>query len=128
MKTIRLVLLSICLAACATTQDPPAWPASRCEGLTPFPEGVEPPRKLHAPHPEAPDGRRISGYVCLEVTIDTEGRVLDPRILGTNSPQFAANLVEAVGDWRYEPATREGVPVAVPYHFFVEYSRTTRMR
>jgi TonB family protein len=123
MKTIRLVLLSICLAACATTRDLPAEPVARCEGLTPFPEGVEQPRKLHAPQPKAPRGGPVSGYVCLEVTIDTEGRVLDPQVLGTNSPEFAANLVRAVGDWRFAPATRDGLPVAVPYSLVSEYHR-----
>jgi outer membrane biosynthesis protein TonB len=60
------------------------------------------------------------------VTIDTEGRVLDPQILGTNSPEFAANMVRAVGDWRFEPATRDGLPVAVPYHLFAEYTTVVR--
>jgi TonB family protein len=122
MKTIRLVLLSICLAACATT-GAPAEPIAKCARLTPFPEGVERPRSLHAPQPSPPRVGSISGYACVEVTIDTEGRVLDPQLLGTNNPEFAANLVRVVGDWRFEPATRDGTPVAVRYNLLSEYRR-----
>lgn len=122
MKTLRLALLPILLAACATT-GAPAEPVAKCAGLTPFPEGVEPPRSLHAPQPAAPKGGPVRGYACLEATIDTEGRVRDLQILGTNSPEFAANMVRVAAGWRFEPATRDGVPVVVPYSLLAEYRR-----
>lgn len=54
-----------------------------------------------------------SAVACVEVTVDVDGRVLNPEVIYTSDSDFAANVVEALKDWRYEPATRDGVAVAV---------------
>jgi TonB family protein len=86
-------------------------------------EDVEPPRRLHSPPPEMPRRGPTSGYACVQATIDADGRVVDPRILGTNSPEYAANAVRALSGWRFAPATLDGAPVSVYYHLFVQYNR-----
>lgn len=51
-------------------------------------------------------------YVIVEVTIDSEGRVADARITaGEVGPKIAQTVLSAVREFKYRPATREGIPV-----------------
>jgi len=53
-------------------------------------------------------------YVVVEVTINTEGRVADARIVaGEVDTKVQQTLLAAVREFKYRPATREGIPV--PY-------------
>lgn len=50
--------------------------------------------------------------VTVEVTIDTEGRVADARIVGGKvSPAIQQKLLAAVREFRYTPATHYGSPI-----------------
>lgn len=53
--------------------------------------------------------RTFRGVV--EVTVDRNGRVEDARMLERIAVFYDAALVEAARKWRFEPATRSGVPV-----------------
>jgi TonB family protein len=64
--------------------------------------------KVHASPP-------IAGTVILQVVVDEDGCVRDPRILrGINRYQDSAAL-DAVRRWVFLPATLEGKPVSVNY-------------
>jgi protein TonB len=53
----------------------------------------------------------VGGTVEIEVSIDATGRVVDARPRsGPSGLQGAA--IEAVRQWRYTPATVDGIPVA----------------
>jgi len=55
----------------------------------------------------------IAGTVILQVVIDEDGCVRDPRILrGINRSQNSGAL-DAVGQWVFLPATLDGKPVSV---------------
>jgi TonB family protein len=59
------------------------------------------------------------GRILLQVVIDEDGCVRDPRILqGTNSYQNSGAL-DAVRQWVFLPATLEGRPVSVNYFLTV---------
>lgn len=131
MRLISLVLLPFCLAACATTvgstttaEDMLAIVAE-CEAATPLPEGVEPPRLLRSPQPDAPAIGPQRGYVCFAATIDTEGRVSDPTIIRSSSAEFARAAARKLANWRFEPATRDGAPVEIRYPITIDYLRDT---
>jgi protein TonB len=54
------------------------------------------------------------GWVSLYLVIGTDGRPADVEILHSSMPSaFAAEVVRAVSQWRYYPATRDGKPVTV---------------
>jgi TonB family protein len=50
--------------------------------------------------------------VVVEVTISTEGRVADARIVaGIVDEKIQQTLLAAIREFKYRPATREGIPV-----------------
>ena len=54
----------------------------------------------------------IGGKVVLMLTIGTEGRPTASRIVSSSGvPQLDAAAQEAVRDWQFHPATRNGRPV-----------------
>jgi TonB family protein len=60
-------------------------------------------------------GPLIPGRIILQVVIDEDGCVRDPRILqGTNWYQNSGAL-DAIRQWVFLPATLEGKPVSVNY-------------
>lgn len=86
--------------------------------------GIEPPRLLHEERPAyTPEARRqaLEGDVLLEVVVQRDGRVGSVRVtrgLGSGLDQKA---VEAVRNWRFSPATRQGAPVDVVVSVSVEF-------
>jgi TonB family protein len=65
----------------------------------------------------------ISGTVILQVVIDEDGCVRDPKILrGINRYQDSGAL-EAVRQWVFLPATLEGKPVSVGYVLTIKTQR-----
>jgi len=56
--------------------------------------------------------RRFQQLVTVEVTIDTDGRVADARIVGGEvSTAIQYKLLAAVREFRYNPATHDGSPI-----------------
>jgi TonB family protein len=50
--------------------------------------------------------------VIVEVTIDSQGSVADARITaGEVDNKIASTLLSAIRQFKYRPATREGVPI-----------------
>ncbi|MFY9561460.1 MAG: energy transducer TonB [Terriglobales bacterium] len=65
--------------------------------------------------------RDLQGDVIVEVTIDSQGNVVETRILQAIGHGIDEKIVAALRQWRYQPATLDGVPVAskhdVHFHF-----------
>jgi TonB family protein len=62
-----------------------------------------------------PDDYPTEGLVLLRATVAKDGSLKDLKLVRVVGPQiFATNAIEAVKDWRYQPATRAGVPVDRP--------------
>lgn len=65
--------------------------------------------------------RDLQGDVIVEVTIDAQGNVVETRILQAIGHGIDEKIVAALRQWRYQPATLDGVPVAskhdVHFHF-----------
>lgn len=127
---VPVLLLPLCLAACATvdggattTAEDMAEIIAECEAATPLPDGVEPPRLLRSPQPDSPMVGPQRGYACFAVTVDTEGRVSDSTMIRTSSAEFARAAARKLANWRFEPATRDGAPVEIRYPITVDYVR-----
>jgi TonB family protein len=63
----------------------------------------------------------VQGDVIIEVTIDSQGNVVETRILQAIGHGIDEKIVATLRQWRYQPATLDGVPVAskhdVHFHF-----------
>jgi TonB family protein len=62
-----------------------------------------------------------SGQAVVEMTITEEGRVENPVLRSAEDPAFGEAALAAVVQWRFQPATRDGVAVAskvaLPFEF-----------
>ena len=63
----------------------------------------------------------IQGDVVVEVTIDAQGNVIETRLLKSIGYGVEEKVLEAVRNWHFRPATRDGVAIPskhdVLYHF-----------
>lgn len=114
----------------AVTPLEPAQAHQRIEKLNAVtvPDGtdVQLPRMLSNVPPRYPQGarkERLTGRIVLQVFLDREGIPRAPVILNMTpgGEELAGAAVEAVQQWRYEPATRHGEPVAVWYTIVVAF-------
>lgn len=51
-----------------------------------------------------------NGAVKVGYCVDTDGKAQDVKVVEPFEPEFDALAVATVKDWRFEPATRDGVP------------------
>ena len=86
---------------------------------------VLPPRKTYSPAPpyteEARQGR-IQGVVILEAIIDAKGSVRDVKVLKGLPMGLTESAVDTAMQWKFEPATLEGEPVAVYFSLTIRFS------
>lgn len=65
--------------------------------------------------------RDLQGDVVIEVTIDSQGNVVEARILQAIGHGIDEKIMATLRQWHYQPATLDGVPVAskhdVHFHF-----------
>jgi TonB family protein len=84
---------------------------------------VRPALPVVSPDPmvEAGELNGLQGDVIVEVTIDERGQIIQRIVIQSLAPAIDAKVLEAIGNWRFRPATRNGVPIPskqdVFYHF-----------
>jgi len=86
--------------------------------------GIAPPRLLRevkADYTEDARQRSISGDVVLEIVVRRDGSVGDIRILKGLAGGLNDRAVQAVRQWRFSPASRQGAPVDVIVEVAVEF-------
>jgi TonB family protein len=65
----------------------------------------------HPPYPSDAKDAGIQDTVVVSVLVTTQGKVGEVRVIRGHG-RLAASVVSAVKQWRFEPATYHGVPVA----------------
>ena len=86
--------------------------------------GIEPPSLVFEVKPDYPeDARRrtIEGDVVLEIVVRRDGSVGDVRVLKSLGASLDQRAIEAVRQWRFDPARRRGTPVDVLVEVSVEF-------
>jgi TonB family protein len=86
--------------------------------------GITPPRLLREVRADYTDeGRRrgLAGEVVLEIVVRRDGSVGDVTILRRLGGGLDDRAVQAVRQWRFAPATRQGSPVDVIVEVAVEF-------
>lgn len=76
---------------------------------------IKEPRKIKHASPVYPDAAlqaRVQGVVIMEITIDTEGKVVQLEVL-RGIPLLDQAAIDAVKQWVYTPTLLNGVPVPV---------------
>lgn len=70
-------------------------------------------------------GKQAWGSPAFDLVIDEKGDVRDARLLRPAHPCVAQATLDAIKQWKFKPATRDGKPIPVTYNLtvFVHYSR-----
>jgi protein TonB len=85
----------------------------------------EPPMPTKTVPPNYPSELKregVSGMVTMAITVDEKGAVLNPVVKKSTRPEFEQPAIEAVMKWKFEPAKKDGKPVAVQVVVPVKFS------
>lgn len=86
--------------------------------------GVTAPVVIYRVEPDYPDEARkakFQGSVLVAVEVDEQGRVRGVRVVKPAGLGLDEKAIEAVKQWRFRPATRNGQPVPVPASIEVSF-------
>jgi TonB family protein len=86
--------------------------------------GVSPPRPIFNPEPEFSEEARKAKYqgVCtLGLIVGTDGRPSNIRVLNSLGMGLDERAIEAVKNWKFEPAMKDGHPVRVEIAVEVDF-------
>jgi len=88
----------------------PLPPLSHQDGEARIQSSFQPPEVTLATFPTYPVDARWPGTVVIEATINEAGTLQSTKVL-RDVPPFTAKAIQAVGDWRFMPATLNGRPL-----------------
>jgi periplasmic protein TonB len=112
MKAL-LAVLAIALAAQAQQTGAPP-PAASDEEVFQVGQGVTAPKVLRQVQPEHPaKGFRISGVVLIGMVVSSTGEPKEVHVVKSLDKDIDQSAVDAVMKWRFDPAKKDGKPVAV---------------
>jgi TonB family protein len=95
-----------------------------CGNVYALGSGVSIPRAIYSPEPEfSEEARRIKhqGEVTLLATIGADGRTRDLVVVRSLGMGLDEKAIEAVRTWRFDPAKKDGRPVAVQMNIIVSF-------
>ncbi len=87
-------------------------------------ENVTPPRRIVTSMPAYPNAawsEGVKGDVLVRAVIDEQGAVRDVKVLKGLPYGMTEAAVAAIRQWKFEPATRKGMPVAVYRNLSVRF-------
>jgi TonB family protein len=102
----------------------PGWGGGIGDGPYRAGGGVTAPRAIYDPEPEYSEEARkakYQGIAILQVVVDAEGRARDIRVARSAGMGLDEKATEAVRQWRFEPGTKDGRPVAVVVNVQVNF-------
>lgn len=72
-------------------------------------------------YPSELRGKKLEGVVTLIFVVDETGKVQNPRVEKSTHPAFEKPALEAIRQWRFEPALRGGKRVASPVRIGIRF-------
>jgi len=117
----RLIALAVCCACAAKTRERAACEPVPAEFALPGQSvyrDCEVDRKAHAsvtPRLQyTPSGGQRCARAVVEVVVDSTGRAVPAtaRVVRSTDPSFATAVITSLDGYRYEPAMKDGRPVA----------------
>jgi periplasmic protein TonB len=86
--------------------------------------GVSAPREIYAPEPEySEEARKVKqmGVVVLRLVVGPDGNPRDIQVVRALGLGLDEKAIEAVRKWRFDPARKDGKPVAVAVNIEVNF-------
>jgi len=86
--------------------------------------GVSAPRPIYSPDPDYSEEARkakYQGVVVLWVVVGPDGRTHDIRVYRSLGMGLDEKAIEAIRTWKFEPARKDGIPVAVQVNIEVSF-------
>lgn len=88
-------------------------------------QGIKPPKSIYAPAPDYPpsavrDG--VRGTVTVQLTVPTDGVPKDITVVKGVRSDIDQKAVEAVREWRFAPATKDGKPISLTVNVHVTFN------
>lgn len=115
-RTLTLLATLVGIAACASGRTPGYLQAFNANLRPVLPVNYDQPPVVKRSTPIAYPGVRLQegeeGHAKMAFTIDEKGRVRDYEVIETSHPAFAGYLQMRLNQWRFEPAKKQGKPVA----------------
>jgi len=111
----RFLLISACAVLyCAAEEDEPVYDLAA---------GMTPPRvtKQVNPHYSTNRGVRAVGSVLLALVVTSKGLPKDPHVIKGLDPDLDQSALNAVKEWRFSPAEKNGKPVAVRVSLQIQF-------
>lgn len=108
MHHLRATLSTLLFASFVATAPAAAQPAPTPPTIATF---------VHAEYPDAARDARREASVELEVTVGADGRVMDARVITPAGEGFDEAALAAVRQFVFEPATKDGHPIAARIHY-----------
>ncbi len=102
----------------------PGWGGGIGGGVFRVGGGVSAPKTIYEPEPEYSEEARkakYQGVVVLWVVIGPDGRPRDMRVQRSLGMGLDEKAMEAVKQWKFEPAKKDGQPVAVQVNIEVNF-------
>jgi TonB family protein len=108
---------SVHLRALQIANEPPRVLSTDADGpVYKVGHGVTVPHATYMPSPEYSEkGRKkkIQGTVILQIVVTPEGTVRDAKVVTSLEPSLDEWAIKGVERWKFQPARKDGVPVAV---------------
>jgi len=89
-----------------------------------LPGGIRPPRAIFSPDPEYSKEAReakFQGTCVLSLIVGADGNPRDIKVVRSLGKGLDQKAIDAVKTWRFEPATKDGVPVATQITMEVDF-------
>lgn len=115
-----VVLMMLSLVPMCTAQNK----AQAIDQAVAITDDITPPRLTEVASPYYTDEakkNKVEGTVTLLIVVDKKGDVIDAKVVKGLGHGLDENAVIAVKEWKYKPAQKDGVPVAVKMEVTVEF-------
>lgn len=127
--TLFLLSIAIAGAAKAVVIEQPSSDEAKQEGqVYRIGKDVSAPILIHDVSPDFPESARggkdkFNGTCLLALIVDASGTPRDVKVKRSLGPDFDANAIKAVQQYRFTPAMHAGQPVAVALHIEVNFQK-----
>ena len=110
-----LVIIRVAQPTPLLGQDDSAKQPQGSEPIYKVARGIAAPRVIRTVYPNCDAARKQGppGTVTLTLVVTREGQAKDIKVLKSVSPALDQETIEAVSQWKFAPATKDGKPVAV---------------
>jgi TonB family protein len=124
-------IVALILCGALRAQDTPDKPSDKTFGQSPETvykvgeDGVTAPRAIYSPGPEFSEKARrakYQGVVVLMAIVSSSGTVADVKVKNAAGMGLDEKAMAAVRGWKFQPASKDGKPVAAEVAIEVSFS------